>query len=140
MKPVATLPVSIKPSRRLLLVQLLAHAVAAGAVLASNIAPWSAALLLLLVGASLARLRAAGSIAGLLLYGDGRCATVGADGTASEAVIHPHTLVLAFLIVLLYRQDGRLRSLTLLGDSLPDEDFRQLRLWLRWRSGAAAPA
>ncbi|MDA8259733.1 MAG: hypothetical protein M0Z99_29525 [Betaproteobacteria bacterium] len=140
MKPVATLPVSIKPSRRLLLVQLLAHAIAAGAVLASAIAPWIAALLLLLVGASLARLRAAASVTGLLLHGDGRCETVGADGTASEAAIHPHTLVLAFLIVLLYRQDGRLRSLTLLGDSLPDEDFRQLRLWLRWRSAAAASA
>lgn len=140
MKPVATLPVSIKPSRRLLLVQLLAHAIAAGAVLASAIAPWIAALLLLLVGASLARLRAATSVTGLLLHGDGRCETVGADGTANEAVIHPHTLVLAFLVVLLYRQDGRLRSLTLLGDSLPNEDFRQLRLWLRWRSGAAASA
>ena len=140
MKPVATLSVSIKPSRRLLLVQLLAHAAAAGAVLASAIAPWIAAVLLLLVGASLARQRAITPVAALLLRGDGRCETVGADGTASEAVIHPHTLVLAFLIVLLYRQDGRLRSLTLLGDSLPAEDFRQLRLWLRWRSSAAVPA
>lgn len=140
MKSVATFQVSIKPSPRLLLVQLLAHTVAAGAVLASAIAPWVAALLLLLVGASLARQRGSIPVAGLLLHGDGRCETVGADGTASEVVIHPHTLVLAFLIVLLYRQDGRLRSLTLLGDSLPEEDFRQLRLWLRWRSGAAATA
>jgi hypothetical protein len=30
--------------------------------------------------------------------------------------------------------------MTLLGDSLAEEDFRQLRLWLRWRSTAAAPA
>jgi hypothetical protein len=44
---------------------------------------------------------------------------------------------LSFLVVLLYRQEGRLRGLTLLGDSLTAEDFRQVRLWLRWRSTAA---
>jgi hypothetical protein len=48
-------------------------------------------------------------------------------------------LVLSFLVVLLYRQQGRLRSLTLPGDSLAAEDFRQLRLWLRWQSAAARP-
>jgi hypothetical protein len=33
-----------------------------------------------------------------------------------------------------------LRFLTLLGDSLAAEDFRRLRLWLRWRSTATKPA
>jgi hypothetical protein len=72
--------------------------------------------------------------------GDGSIEIVGADGTASEAVVHPHTLVLSFLVVLLYRCQGRLRALTLLGDSLAEEDFRQLRLWLRWRPTATNPA
>ena len=76
----------------------------------------------------------------MILESDGGIEIVGADGTASEAVVHPHTLVLSFLVVLLYRQQGRLRSMTLLEDSLPDEDFRQLRLWLRWRSTATSPA
>jgi hypothetical protein len=71
------------------------------------------------------------------LSGDGRFETVGAGGTASEAIVHPHTLVLSFLVVLLYREEGRLRSMTLLRDSLTAEDFRQLRLWLRWRSTAS---
>jgi hypothetical protein len=53
--------------------------------------------------------------------------------------VHPHTVVLSFLVVLLYRSQGRLRSMTLLGDSLSGEDFRQLRLWLRWRSTAPNP-
>lgn len=44
------------------------------------------------------------------------------------------------MIVLLYRQEGRLQAMTLLGDSLQKEDFRQLRLWLRWQSTAAKPA
>ena len=77
------------------------------------------------------------AVAALVLGGDGEIEIVGADGTAKEAVVHPHTVVLSFLVVLLYRSEGRLRSLTLLGDSLADEDFRQLRLWLRWRPAAA---
>ena len=140
MKAVAPLSVSPKPSRRLLLIQSLAHAVAAAAVLAATIPSWLAAVLLLLIGASLARMRLVAPVAALLLRGDGRLETVGADGTASEAAVHPHTLVLSFLVVVLYRQDGRLRSLTLLADSLAAEDFRQLRLWLNWRSTAAKAA
>ncbi|KAF0165008.1 MAG: hypothetical protein FD157_1689 [Rhodocyclaceae bacterium] len=139
MKPVAPLSVSIRPSRRLLLIQLTAHVVAAGAVLAATVPSWLAAVLLLLIGASLARLRAVSPVASLVLRGDGRLETVGADGTATEVVVHPHTFVLSFLVVLLYRQQGRLRSLTLLADSLAAEDYRQLRLWLRWRSTAANP-
>ena len=140
MKPVATLPVHLKPSPRLLVIQSLAHLVAAGAVLAANLPRWLAAVCLLLVGASLARVRRPLQVSSLVLGGDGAIEIVGADGTTSEAVVHPHTLVLAFLVVLLYRQQGRLRSMALLGDSLPEEDFRQLRLWLRWRSTAANSA
>ncbi len=140
MKPVASLPLSLKPSRRLLLIQSLAHLVAAGAVLVANLPAWLLAFLLLLTGASLARVRRPLTVAGVVLGGDGGIEIVGADGTASEAAVHPHTLVLSFLVVLLYRQQGRLRSMTLLGDSLADDDFRQLRLWLRWRSMATNPA
>jgi toxin CptA len=140
MKPVASLPVSLKPSQHLLVIQSLAHVAAAGSILASNLPAWLATVLLLLTGASLARIRRPPAVVSLVLGGDGIFETVGADGTASEAVVHPHTLVLSFLVVLLYRQEGRLRTLTLLGDSLAEEDFRQLRLWLRWRSTATNPA
>ncbi|MDP2823388.1 MAG: protein YgfX [Sulfuritalea sp.] len=140
MKPVASLSVSIKPSRRLLVIQSVAHAVAVGAVLAATLPSWLAALFLLLIGASLAHVRRTSAVESLVLSGDGRLQAVGADGKASEAVVHPHTLVLSFLVVLLYRQEDRLRCLTLLADSLAVEEFRQLRLWLRWRSTVATPA
>ena len=140
MKQVALLSVSIKPSRRLLFIQLAAHVVAVGAVLAATLPSWLAAVLLLLIGASLARVRRKPQVARLVLRGDGRLEAVSPDGMASDALVHPHTLVLSFLVVLLYRQQGGLRFLTLLGDSLAQEDFRQLRLWLRWRSTAANPA
>jgi len=140
MKQVAPISVRIKPSRRLLLIQSIAHVAAVGAVLASTVPSWLAVVLLIMIGASLACLRRTSPVAGLVLSSDGRLQIVGADGTASEAVVHPHTLVLSFLVVLLCRQEGRLRMLTLLADSLATEDFRQLRLWLRWRSTAAGPA
>ena len=140
MKPVAPLPVSLKPSQRLLAIQSLAHLVAAGAVLAANLPASMTVFLLLLTGASLARVRRPLPVAAVILRGNGTIEIVGADGTASEAVVHPHTVVLSFLVVLLYSQQGRLRSMTLLGDCMSAEDFRQVRLWLRWRSVAANPA
>ena len=140
MGPGAALRIPVTASRRLLFAQSLAHLVAAGAVLASTLPPWLMALLLALVGLSLARVRRPPTVAALVLGGDGGLQTVGVDGTANPVVLHPHTLVLSFLVVLLYRQDGQVRSLSLAGDSLAAEDFRQLRLWLRWRSALARPA
>jgi toxin CptA len=136
MKAVAPLSLAIRPSRRLSLIQIVAHLVAIGAVLAATLPSWLAAVFLVLVGASLARQRRKPSVASLILRGDGQLETVGADGTASEAAVHPHTLVMSYLVVLLYRQQGHLRALTLLADSLEAEDFRRLRLWLRWRATA----
>ncbi len=136
MKPVALLQLSLRPSRSLLLVELAAHLAAAGAVLAATLPSWQAILLLLLIGTSLARLRGISPVATLLLHGDGRLETADVDGAPCEAGVHPHTLVLPFLVVLLYRQEGRLRAMTVLADSLAAEDFRQLRLWLRWRSSS----
>jgi toxin CptA len=133
MKPVAPVSVLLNPSRRLLVLQSLAHVVAAGAVAASTIPFWLAGLLLILVGFSWARVRRRSALTGLVLRGDGGIETIGPDAASIAAVIHPHTLVLSFLVVLLYRQNNRLQALTLLGDSLSAEDFRQLRLWLRWR-------
>jgi toxin CptA len=139
MKAGGPLAVALKPSRRLFLFQVVAHALAAGAVLAATVPSWLMALLLLPIAISLARMRRKARPAGLILRADGGLEIVGADGTASDAVLHPHSLVLSFLVVLLYRQEGSLHALTLLGDSVTAEDFRQVRLWLRWRSMAAQP-
>jgi hypothetical protein len=117
------------------LVQAAAHAAASGAVLAADLPPWLATAFLLLVGASLARSRRAPMAESFTLGGDGQFYIVGPEGS-SPVSLHPHTLVLSFLVVLLYRQESRLRSITVLADSLAPEDFRQLRLWLRWRSEA----
>ena len=140
MQPVAPRTIPLKPSRRLLAIQLAAHLLAVGAVLLSAIPGWLAALLLAAVGYSFARVRNARIPASLVLLGDGHFEKVGADGTATRASVHPHALVLAELIVLLYREQGRLKAMTLAGDSLADEDARDLRLWLRWKAVTGQPA
>jgi hypothetical protein len=123
MQPVAPLTIHLKPSRRLLVIQVAAHLVAAVAVMTAAISGWIAALLLATLGYSFSRVRNARLPA-----------FIGADGTATEAQVHPHTVVLAELIVLLCRQQGGIGALALLGDSLSAADARELRLWLRWRA------
>ena len=140
MKPTAPLSLSLKPSRRLLAVQLGAHLIAAFAVLLSATPGWLAALLLVAVGLSVSLLRKSTLPSGLILHADGRCEGVGADNAAHEVVVLPQTVVLSWLVVLLHRQQGRTRAWVLAGDSLDADDFRQLRLWLRWRATEAQPA
>ncbi len=140
MKRIAPLTVTLKPSRRLLVIQSAAHLIAGLSVLVATIPPWLAVLLLLGLGASLAHMRKSSDISALVLRGDGRLEKVGADGTAKELGLHPHTTVLPFLIVLLYREEGRSGSLVLLVDSMSDDDFRQIRVWLRWRAETLSPA
>jgi toxin CptA len=136
MKTAALLKITIKPSRRLLFIEWVAHFSASGAVLAAGLPTWTVVLLMMVIGTSLGyvhrRWRMQHGV--LVLHGDGRLEKVGAGDTADELIVHPHTTVLPFLIVLLYRYNGRTGSLVVLGDSLAREDFRQLRLWLRWRA------
>ena len=139
MKPVVRRQISLRPSRRLLMVQVVAHLAAIVALLGATLPSWLALLFLLLITASAAQARKGLRAGTLVLHGDGRLEADGPGGTPHEVCVHAHTLVLPFLVVLLYREDGRLRSLTLLADSLAEEDFRQLRLWLRWRSAATDP-
>jgi hypothetical protein len=95
--------------------------------------------LVLVIGASWLKPDSSKLITGLILHGDGRIEKLGADNTVHEMVLHSHTTVLPFLIILLYRQKNRLQSLVLLKDSLQAEDFRQLRLWLRWQIKKSPP-
>ena len=132
--------IHLSASRRLLAIQLAAHLVAAGSVLVSTIPGWIAAMLLAAVGYSFARLRNSRLPASLVLHADGHFETIGVDGAVAEATVHPHTLVMAPLVVLLYRQSGRLRALALARDSVSGEDARSLRIWLRWRACAPQTA
>lgn len=68
----------------------------------------------------------------MVLRPDRRIELIDATGAVCETDVDPHTTVISFLVVLLFRTDGRSGALTLAGDSMAAEDFRHLRVWLRW--------
>lgn len=131
-------PIHIKLCRsRLLSVLLfLCHATAAAGVIAL---PWSwlmRALLLALIGASTWRTQQPSKILGLRLSARGDLDCQFASGERAAALVLPGSVVFNQLIVLrLQIGDARWAdNLALLPDSISFEQFRVLRLWLRWRS------
>ena len=136
MKSAAPLRIAFKPSRRLLMIEWTAHLFLASAVLVATMPVWIAASLAGVIGVSLMRVHKhlCARRGVLRLHADGRLEKLGADETPVVWQVHPSTTVLPFLVVLLYRQQGRTRSLVLVGDSCASDDFRKLRLWLRWRA------
>ncbi len=62
-----------------------------------------------------------------------------ASGEWGECEVLGSTYVMPFLTILNLRDgdSGALRRVTLLPDSLEADDFRQLRVWLRWKKDSA---
>lgn len=129
---------TLQPSRQLALLLLLAHAAALIVVIAIVLPIWVKPTLLLAIGISawrnLRSLHDLRRIARLTLRGDGRLEYYRSNEESGEARIHPHTTVTAWLCVVLLRQGKRIEVLVVMPDALNDEDFRQLRLWLRWQA------
>lgn len=100
---------------------------------------WLPAVLLPPIAASLAwqllRLYGPRRVVCLTLHRDGAVELQRHDDAATlvRGRVDPQTTVMSWLTVLLLRSSsGRRLSLTLLPDALDGEDFRRLRLWLRW--------
>ena len=99
--------------------------------------PWHFRLpLLALVGASLWHALQSHVIVGLCLYGRDRLDCQQADGSRVTLAVLPDSTVFDRLIVLRLRvgEEPRIRHLTLLPDQMSAEQFRVLRLWLRWHA------
>jgi toxin CptA len=58
------------------------------------------------------------------------------DGTLGEN----HFVSPALVVVELQAPPGRRKTLVLARDSLPADDFRRLRVWLRWRRSPRKPS
>lgn len=59
---------------------------------------------------------------------------------SAPLAIHPHSTVTTGLTVILFVEGKRLGALVLLPDMLGSaDDYRRLRLWLRWQAAAASP-
>jgi toxin CptA len=130
------LTLTLHHSRRLGLLLGAMHLGAATAASLISIPWWIKLVLLSLILASALRqlfgLTGKNRICRLTLKDDGRLEFSREDGSGGEARLHPQSTVTSPLVVLLLRLEGRVESLVFLPDSLDEEDFRQLRLWLRW--------
>jgi len=128
----------LRPSRHLAILLLLAHGGAVAVVFAIAFPIWLKLMLLAAIAASLGHilrgLHGLRRITRLTLRSDGLLEYVRGNDQSGEARIHPHTTVTPWLSVLLLRRDKRIEVLAVLPDALSGEDFRRLRLWLRWHA------
>jgi toxin CptA len=76
----------------------------------------------------------------LRLDADGVLAIAGEGGEFLPAALQPAATVHPWLTVFRIRIDGRQRRVFVLPDSLNRQDFRRLRVWLKWRASYHAAA
>ena len=136
------LSLELRPSRTLLGLLLAMHIVAlaasALATLALGLHALLAIALLYSAATSLRALSGPRRVRTLLLRGDGRLDWVRQSGAHGEAAVDAQSTVLPWLVIaLLRRLDGGREALVVLPDSCAAQDWRQLRLWLRWRAETA---
>lgn len=135
---------SIGPSRVLAAILLLSHFSIAGLLLYLDLALiWVMAALGLLLCSLVYEMRIAlrvgnGAVVILRIARDNRFSIGLRDGRWLEGEVLGSTTVTAFLTVINLRVSGerRLRSVVILPDCMAPEDYRRLRVWLRWRPQA----
>jgi toxin CptA len=83
---------------------------------------------------------APGSVVGFEIHPDCRCAVQTRHGDWLEARLLPSSFVAPYLTVLNLRVAGRRfpAHVTILPDAIDGEDFRRLRVLLRWKCSGAA--
>lgn len=133
------LRLDLKPSRLLAGALVLAHGLASAAAWVS-LSGWLQYLVWGAILTSLARtlLHAVHPALSLELNEDGRASWRNRDGTWHDGELGRSHFVSAGFVVLTLETAGlrRPKRVILMADSVPPEDFRRLRVWLRWRRNA----
>jgi toxin CptA len=139
---VDTLTIAVGPSRRLAGLLVSMHGFAAAMFWLSPLPLWLAiSLMPLFAGSAWHTLRRDGfrtlrhSLIALRLDADCRCEFQTRAGAWHEAALLGSSFVSPYLTVLnLHSEGGRFaRHLVILPDAVNAEDFRRLRVWLKWR-------
>ncbi|MCX7172770.1 MAG: hypothetical protein NT159_02325 [Proteobacteria bacterium] len=134
------LPITVKlqPSRNLALLLVAVHFGALLVVGSVELPVWIKLVLLLPIVLSLwiglHHLYGARRIVLLTLRDKGVVEYLRLNEETGETSIHLQSTVSPLLTVILLRQSSGLETLVLLPDSLSQDDYRRLRLWLRWRT------
>jgi toxin CptA len=136
------LRLSLSPSIRLAVVLIVAHMLGVVALWSSDVSLPIQALIIVLIAASLvfhlrrdALLWARKSVTGVLLKDDGSVAVTFADGATAEGLRLPGSFVHPWFTSIVWRPEAARwsRVIAVWPDSLPADQFRELRVWLRWR-------
>lgn len=134
------LPVTLRlrPSRQLALALLTAHLLALVTIGIIPIAVWARAIMFLLVGMSLwhmtRKLYGDERIVRLSLETQGIMAFTRFNEKTTTATVLRQSTVTPWLSVILLKLAERLEAVVIMPDSLSKQDYRCLRLWLRWLS------
>lgn len=132
----------LAPSWRLAAILVLGHGGVAAIVLWLEISfAWRIALIALLIVSLIHELRTtalrlgANAVNTLRIAADNTFSVQTRRGDWRTCEVLGSTYVTAFLTVLNLRLAGqrRMRSVVLMSDSMAADDFRRLRVWLRWR-------
>jgi len=127
-----------KPSFALAAALVLAHGLAAAGVVPTGLSLFIKFTLWAVLASSLTfylrRHVLQSPVRALTLLADGSLDVERHDGTSAKAAVHPQTTVFPWLCVLRLKLADRSLALTLPPDALDAEDYRQLRLWLRWKA------
>ena len=136
------LNIRLKPSGYLTLLLSAAHTIAIGLVLALPLPIGLKLVTTLVFCVSLvfylkrnARLAAPNSIIALEIIEDCACAIETRSGKRLDCILLPTSYVSASLTILNLKADGEMlaRHVVILPDSIDPEDFRKLRVLLRWK-------
>ena len=136
------LNIRLKPSGYLTLLLSAAHTIAIGLVLALPLPIGLKLITTLVFCVSLvfylrrnARLAAPNSIIALEIMEDCACAIETRSGKRLDCILLPTSYVSASLTILNLKADGEMlaRHVVILPDSINPEDFRKLRVLLRWK-------
>jgi toxin CptA len=138
----ATLRLTLRPSRRLAALLVLIHLVALAALGTLTLALWIRLALAVALAAALARalrrhalLQGCDAIVEITCAADGRLSLEQRDGTCRDAEVLAGSTVHPLAVLLRVRVAGRraARAVVVFPDSVEDDEFRRLRVWLRWK-------
>ena len=134
--------ITLQPSRILTAILVLAHGAAIAMVALAGMPLWLELIAIAALAASLvfelrqtALLRAPDAVITLEIASDDKFSIQTRRGEWIECELLGSTYVASFLTILNLKalDGGRSKHAVILPDSLDEEDFRKLRVWLRWK-------
>ncbi len=134
--------ITLRPSRILTAILVLAHAAAIAMVVLAGLPLWAQSILAAALVVNLvfdvrqtAWLRAPGAVIGFEIAADDRFSIQIRCGEWLECEVLGSTYVTYFLTILNLKaiDSGKHQRAVILPDSLDAEDFRKMRVWLRWK-------